>query len=91
MHAAPQTSAALPVFTLRACQLCDHHVEQADGELHCACPRVAGSGRQIPCEAARRRHGGCGPDATHMQWVAIELPTQRPALPSWQPQFAQTP
>lgn len=81
---AVRTSASVPHLpALRACELCDHHHVDAGGVLHCTCPRVAGTGRQVSCESARRRYGGCGPDAEHMQWAALDVPSLRPALPCW--------
>jgi hypothetical protein len=58
--------------SLRACELCLHH-ESVGGELHCGNALVAGPARRVPCNSARRRNGGCGPDADHLHWPAIEL------------------
>ena len=70
---------------LRACQLCGHRMDDSDqgnagGELLCACPLVAGAAGRVPCHQARQRNGGCGPNASHLLWSAIDLhPAKRPS------------
>lgn len=63
------------VHPLRACQLCEHSAPggltaQQQPELMCTNPRVTGPHTSKPAEAARAMHGGCGPNATHMMWLA---------------------
>lgn len=49
-----------------ACEHCDHHRWQTIG-LHCANPMVSRDGQARPVALVRHSHGGCGPEAKHMQ------------------------
>lgn len=58
------------IAEFRACELCSQHVH-VDGALHCADVTVAGAHGTKPVQAARARHGGCGPDAQHLHMAGL--------------------
>ena len=63
--------ATTSVHPLRACQLCSHS-RTVVSELLCACPAVVGNGAPVPCQVARTPYQGCGPEALHLHWPALE-------------------
>ena len=70
------------VDPLQGCRLCSDH-QVVRGELLCASPIVAGALGTVTCERARYSEGGgCGRDATHMQWAPL-LVAARPGPIAW--------
>jgi len=54
----------------RACQLCSNGQGPAD-DRQCRCPAVAAPARSVPVDQARRPHGPCGPEATHLDFPGL--------------------
>ena len=55
----------------RACLLCDHG-SLVDGQQVCRCRAVVAPGAYQPVELMRRRHGACGPEATHLSFPGLQ-------------------
>lgn len=72
LQAVAQTWAAAEARQYSACHHCDHH-RWAQAELRCACPGLMWAGQAQPVAVVRRPHGGCGPEALHMQAPWLQL------------------
>ena len=74
------------VHALRACELCSHSRAQGT-QLLCTHPMVSGALRQVPCALARYgemdQAGGCGRDARHLHWPALEVPVRAMPRELW--------
>lgn len=74
LQAVAQSWAAAEARQYSACNHCDHH-RWAQAELRCSCPALTRAGQLQPVALVRRLHGGCGPEAVHMQAAWLQLRT----------------
>lgn len=82
MSKAPQQQ----LHELRACEMCTHCQRQGP-DLLCTEPAVAGALQRVPCQLARYgtigQPGGCGRDARHLHWPALDVPSRTQPLELW--------